>query len=771
MNSRNKPSQIDSRLISLLLCFCGWVFFSTLPLFGQQSVIEGRVYDPSGALIRNAQVSCMDALGTTIQRVSDEQGRFRCPVTSSESYQVIAGAPGFASGIIPVPPLKPGETRTLDVKLQLSARHDTILVSASMMDQPLSQVGSSVNVITGEDLRNNNYALLLDALRDVPGLAVSSAGRRGGATSIFARGGNANYDLVLLDGVKMNDFGGGLGFDFAHMVADDVDRIEVVRGPQSALYGSEAIGATINVITPRGEGSPRFSFLGEGGSYVMRRWATGASGLSRGANWALNLSRLDTEGANFNDTYRDQNASGRLGWEGSAHTRAAVHFNFNANDAGAPGAYGRDPNQTFMGLDLTSRTKNNDYIAGGEVEHEFSPWFKQRIEGSVLSRNFRFLQSFGDSFSDNFRGTLRTESDLLLSPGATLAFGFEYQRERFFNNFITDPTGKVFALGRNNLGFFAEIHWSWKQRLFLTAGARLENFRTDEIPAVPYSHEQGFPASSLISASPRTTVAYFLNPAAPGRWLNYAKAHSSFGTGIRAPNGFELAFTSNPKLRPERTWSFDAGMESSWWKSRALMDVTYFYNHFGDQIITLTGDLRRLSTFTSDNLGNTRSQGVEWTLAVQPNSRVRLGGAYAFLSTEILSVTGSLSETQSVFKVGDPLIRRPRHSGSLFATWTQKRMILSMQTSLRGAVSDIDPNLGTYACNLGLPCIFQNPGFVNANLGASYEVRRGLTWYARVNNLLNRHYEDVLGYPAYRLNFVSGMRLDLGGERGFRVSK
>ncbi len=767
----NDRQFVLNRTVCLVL-FCFLWMSLQIFLIAQTGFIEGQIKDPSGAVIRGARISCIDALGTTTARWSDDQGRFRFEVSPGISYQLLVSQPGFASGTVSVSPSKPAETRSFEIHLQLSARTDSVLVSASLIDQPVAQVGSSVTVITGDDLKNSAAPLVQDALREIPGLAVSSAGRRGGATSVFARGGNANYDLVLLDGVKLNDFGGGLGFDFAHLVADDVERIEVVRGPQSALYGSEAVGATINVITQHGEGTPRFSFLGEGGSYGTERWAAAVNGLTRGVGWALNLSRLSTEGANFNDNYRDQNASGRIGFEHSPRTHATFHFNLNANNAGAPGAYGSDPNQTFFGLDVLSREENNDYVFGGEFDHEFSSRFREHVSGNFLSRNFRFLSpTQGDSFSDNFRGTFRSESDLLLTPTDTLAFGFEYQRERFFNNFVTDQTGQIFALHRNNFGYFVENQWNWRQRLFLTAGVRIENFRTDEILGVPFSHDQNFPASSVLSTNPRMSASYFIRPKSMGGMFSYAKLHGSVGTGIRAPNGFELAFTSNPKLSPERSLSFDTGAEVSLWNSRALFDLTYFRNRFEDQIVTLTGDLRRLSTFSTDNLGNARAQGLEVTLTAQPSSKIRLGGQYTFLKSEILSLNGAPGRAQSIFRVGDPLIRRPSQSGSLFATWMHRHWMVSLDAVLRGMTTDTDPNLGTFACDLGLPCILKNPGYVVANLGGSYDITEAVTWYARVNNLLNQRYEEVLGFPAYRLNFVSGVRVNLGGERGLRLRK
>ncbi|MDD5541907.1 MAG: TonB-dependent receptor [Acidobacteriia bacterium] len=734
------------------------------------SAIDGTVKDLTGAVVPGAAVDCIDQLGTRVTTTTNSQGYFRCAISPRRSYQLVVNKPGFTSGTILVDPVRPGEAKTLEIKLRLSGRNDSVVVSASLSDQPITQVGSSMTVISKEELDQQAAQLVSDIVRQIPGLAVSDAGRRGGVTSMFARGGNSNYDLVLLDGIKLNDFGGGLGFDFAHLTADDVQSIEVVRGPQSALYGSEAIGATINIVTPHGEGAPAVTFQSEGGSFEMRRFAFGANGLNRGFDWDLNLSRLQSEGANFNDNYRNQNLFAHLSREISERTRLGLNFNANANDSGVPGAYGSDPDQTFFGLDLFSRDKNNNYATGGYLEHEFSPKIRERLESSVVSNNFRFISPiFGDSFTDNLRAGLRSETNVLISPHDVLAFGFEYQHERFFNSFVAEPSGAIFALRRNDFGYFAENRWNWQQRLFITAGLRIENFRTDGIPAVPFSHDQAISPSGIVSVNPKVSAAYFLRSPATGSGFSHAKLHGSFGTGIREPNGFELAFTSNPRLKPERSLSFDGGVETAWWNTRVVADVTYFFNDFKDQIVTLTGDLRNLSTFSSDNLGNARAQGLECVVSVQPNRSLRFSGQYTFLHAEILSLTGAPGRVQSIFKVGDPLLRRPAHSGALQAAWTRKRLTLTADAYFRGPTLEVEPNLGTFACDLGLPCLFHGTGYVDANVGGSYQFTNAVTGYARVNNFLNRRYEEVLGFPAYRLNFLAGIRIQLGGEKGWSL--
>jgi outer membrane receptor protein involved in Fe transport len=236
--------------------------------------------------------------------------------------------------------------------------------------------------------------------------------------------------------------------------------------------------------------------------------------------------------------------------------------------------------------------------------------------------------------------------------------------------------------------------------------------------------------------------------------------HASVGTGIRAPDGFELATTNNPLLKPEKSISFDSGVEQRFFNSRALLDLTYFYNKFDDQIVTLGGSLSNLSTFVSDNLGNSRAEGLEASVRWRPTGSLQVSGEYSIVDTAILALAGS-TLVQAPFFVGEELLNRPKHSGGFNITWQRGRLMLNSNAYFRGQALNLEPNDGVYACELGLQCVFNGKGYGVWNGGFSYRLVRGLEIYGHVNNLLDKKYEEVLGYPALPLNFMAGVKFTL----------
>ena len=243
--------------------------------------------------------------------------------------------------------IRGAEVQTLDLHLQLSAVQQQMVVSASLGDALASEVGSSVSVVSGQDIKDRAALNVLDVLSGIPGVEVSQAGRYGGVTGVYVRGGQSNYNLVMVDGIEMNEFGGA--FDFAPLPADGVERVEVTRGPESALYGPNAVTSVINIVTTQGEGAPHFTFQAEGGSFTTRRFVGNGSGETRGFDWGFDVSRLNSGGLVQNDNYRNQSAFLSLGYHRSPRRRLDFHFIGNANDAGAPGPYGSDPDDLFYG--------------------------------------------------------------------------------------------------------------------------------------------------------------------------------------------------------------------------------------------------------------------------------------------------------------------------------------------------------------------------------------------------------------------------------------
>jgi outer membrane cobalamin receptor len=724
-----------------------------LPSALAAGTLAGIVTDPDGKAVPDARVSLLRSLVVVGERQTDAEGAYRFEGLDDGSYRLTAEAPGLAAA--PVEAAVAGDaTETRNLRLRLSAMTTQVVVSSSLGGALLPQVGSSVSLVTDRDLEDRAAQNAYESLRGIPGVEVNQTGRRGGVTGVFIRGGESKYNSVMVDGVPMNDFGGGM--DMASLPADGIERVEITRGPQSALYGANAVTGVINIVSRRGEGAPEFTALAEGGSYSTRRFATGGSGLAGGFSWAYNLSRLDSDGVVANDHYRNQSAFLNLGYRQGGRRQLEFSFFGNANDAGAPGAYGSDPGGTNPdhAVDTVSRGKQNLFGYRLGYTEQLSSRVRQVTSASLTTNDLYYISTWGDYGAENLRGLFNTRTEILLGDTASLAAGFEFNREQTKHSYITDAQFAPFLLPRTSLAYFAEGRWSPTARLHLIGGLRIDHLRTSRIPSDGWTRP-AIPASTVVQANPRISAAYLAREEGGGGAFGSTRVHGSFGTGIRPPDGFELAFTDNPELQPERNISFDAGVEQALFDSRAIVDVTYFLNRFRDQIVTLGGSLANLSEYTSDNLKNSRAQGLEFTLRLRPVHSLELTGAYTFLDTDVLALDGS-SEANAPYTVGQPLLRRPRHSGSYGVTWNYRRLTLNTTAYIRGETLDVEPAFGQP--------FFANPGYVRADAGFAYRLFGGVEVYGRLNNLLNRKYEENLGYPALRLNFMAGMKFRIPSE-------
>ncbi len=716
--------------------------------------VGGAVTDPSGRAAPGARVSLLKSNALLGERETDESGSFLFSGLAAGDYDLVANLPGFSAPAIKFH-LDAGQARNVKIQLAISAVRQQVMVTATLGAALTPEIGSSVSVLTRQDMEERGAQAALEVLRGAPGVEVNQAGRRGGSTGLFIRGGESNFNLILIDGIQVNEFGGE--FSLAPLPVDGLDRIEIIRGPQSALYGSNAVSGVVNLVSRRGTGKPRFTALAEGGNFTTRRFATGGSGLTRGLSWSYNLARLDSGGVVPNDGFRNQSALLTLGTTRWARRQLDFHFFGDANDAGAPGPFGSDPIGVFPGLDLVSRNKQNLFAYRVHYGEQLSARVRQVVFADLVSNDFTFRTPYGDSYSSNLRGVVSTRSEINLSNTDFLVAGFEFNRERIENTFIADGAGIPFRLPRLNLALIAENRWNPHKRLFVTAGLRVDQIRTHELPPGGFGIRPLLPETSVHKVSPRASAAFLARQADPGARLGATRLHGSFGTGIRAPSGFELAFTDNPGLNPERSLSFDAGVEQRFFGDRAAFDATYFFNRYKDLIVVLGASLANLSSFLSDNLANSRAQGMEISFRFRPRSSVEFDGHYTRLNTSILALDGA-SSVEFPFEVGQPLLRRPQNSGGFNTTWRRGRLMLNVNGYVRGKVLDVEPNFGAYG---GL---FPNKGYVLANSGFAYRIRPGVEIYGRLNNFLNRKYEESLGFPALHLNFLAGVRVTFPAE-------
>jgi outer membrane cobalamin receptor len=721
----------------------------------QDAAISGTVFDPAGQAVPGARVTLLYAMAQLETRETNAQGKYNFAGLRAGKYQILATISGFDQ--LPVDIDVPaGEKRVSDLHLKLSAQRDVVVVSAAPGGALTSQIASSVSVVSADEIDDRGAQTALDVLRGLPGTEINQSGGRGTVTSAFIRGGDSDYNLVMIDGIELNDFGGG--FDLSPLPAEGVEQIEVIRGPESALYGSNAVAGVINIETIRGDGPPHFSFLGEAGSLYTWRLATTGAGLNKGFSWAYSLSRLQTRGQIQNDGYRDQSSTVSLGYSRSPRRKFSVNVLGYNGVVGLPGPWGSDPDGLFPGRDPASHQNQDLFGYQAQEVEQFSSRFQQVTTVSVSTDRITFFSpSEGNSFTNNLRVVANTRSEIAISSRDTLVAGFEYDRDQYKNLFVEGTNDLPFLLGRNSYAFFAENRWNPSDRWFINVGLRVDDLQTDSVPVNLDEGQPGIPANTLAKVTPRISAAYMARQGAGDGFFGGTRLHASFGTGFRAPDGFELAFTNNPALKPEESISYDAGIEQRMAHDRAILDVTYFYNKFRDQIVS-TGNLP--TNFDSENIGKSRAYGLETTIRIHPIQSLEFSGSYTWLNTAILALDG-FTEPIDPFSVGEPLLRRPRNAAGFNATWTKKRLMLNMNGTIRGAVLDVEPNDGTFACELGLTCLFRNHGYELLNAGFAYQLPKGIEIYGRFNNFLNQRYEEAFGFPSLRLNFMTGLKVDL----------
>jgi outer membrane receptor protein involved in Fe transport len=717
--------------------------------------ISGRVFDPGGKVVSGARITLLYAMAALEVRDTNAQGQYQFENLRPGTYEIVGTVPGFneVTGEIE---LRPDEKLVKDLNLNLSAVQEKIVVSAAPGGVLTSEIASSVSVVSAQEIDDRGAQAAVDVMRGLPGVEINQSGGRGTVTSAFIRGGNSNYNLVMVNGIQLNDFGGG--FDLAPLPAEGVEQVEIIRGPESALYGSNAVAGVINIETIHGDGPPHFSFIGEGGSLYTWRLGTTGAGRTGGFSWAYSLSRLQTNGQVPNDDYRNQTSTVSLGYSRSPRRSFNVNFFGDAGNIGLPGPYGSDPFGLFPGLDPSTHQNQNLFGYQANYTEQISSRFQQVTSVSVSTDRITFISPIdGNSFTNNLRIVANTRSEIAVSSKDTLVAGFEYDRDQFKNAFVEDPNDAPFALGRNSYAFFAENRWTPGDRWFINVGVRVDDFQTDAVPLNMDTGQPGIPSNSVVSTNPQISVAYLARESDGEGFFGATRLHTSFGTGIRMPDGFELAFTNNPALKPEKSIGFDAGIEQRMAQDKAVLDVTYFYNRFKDQIVT-TGDLP--TNFDSENIGKSRADGLETSIRLRPFRSLEFSGSYTWLNTSILALDGFM-EPSPPFTVGQPLLRRPHDAAGFNATWTRKRLMLNLNGTIRGAVLDIEPNDGTFTCTFEPKCVFRNPGYELMNAGFSYRLPKGIEVYGRLNNFLNQKYEEAFGFPSLRLNFMAGIKLDI----------
>lgn len=606
---------------------------------------------------------------------------------------------------------------------------DAVVVTATRTEVSLKELGSSVTVISGSDIDRSQQTTVLDALRATPGLDIVQSGGAGKLTSLFLRGSDAGHTLVLIDGVEMNDpVSVGRTYNFSDLPVDNIDRIEVLRGPQGTLYGSDAIAGVVNIVTGKGRGRPSMRISTMGGSLETVRTYGRVAGGNGQYHYSMGLSWFrvggisaasESQGNTENDSYRNATVSGRVGY--TRNDRLGLDLVFRGIDAAADidngGGVGQD--------DPNNRQDSRQIFV--------------RPELSLKLWDRRWQQTFGYSFSDHNRGNMNPtdaahpvdssesafrgrihqfnwQSTLHFHENSTLTFGAETEEEQGSSTFRSDgafgPFESIFGAQTARIsGYYVQDQFQYQNMIFVTAGVRLDDH-------------------SIYGNMGTYRVAPVIYVAKTGTRLK-----GSYGTGFKAPSLFQLYSSfGNPTLRPGESRGWDAGVEQYGWQERAGFGVTYFRNDFTDLI-----DFDN-NTFTYNNITSARTQGVEWFGFIAPSPRARLRLNYTY--TDAKDRTSGLA-----------LLRRPRHKWNMNAD-CDVNTNTSVHVDFRIVGKRGDSDFSTFpAARVTLD------RYEVVNLAASYRLMPALRLTARVDNLLNKQYEEVLGFGTVGVAGYAGIAL------------
>ena len=768
------------------------------PLGAQEStVVTGTVTDSSGGVLPGATIEALRGLRVVSTTTSGNDGRYQLEVPAGERYRVTARLDGFAAGQID---LTAADNATADFSLGIAPLSDTVVVTASRTAEGSASVMESHSVFTADDIETLGSHSVADVLRYVPGLNIESTGREGELTSVFARGGESDYNHVLIDGVRVNDNGGY--FDFGRVSANEIERVEVVRGAQSALYGSDAIGSVIQIFTKRGtpDSGPGLAGSIEGGSFGTARGDLRVlGGAQQRVDYQLGVAFRGTDGA-FQDrlTERDRfdqhSIDGNVGAIVGDSTRLRTGFRYSNARGNSVGPITYAPGDTGTGYDTDNLSWHLDFdqTLSSRIDHSATvSYFRSGLQsvdavGDPQYRVFAVLEGMPGALYPAGPRLVRlldqTAFDTLvaspsgLGPGQFLAqtapwrgfdwpFESEAQLRRPAARYQINATwldGQVLSAGYDyysetnaldelqtveNHSYFVQQQFNVADAWFVTAGTRIDDN-----------------AHYGTSVNPKLSAGGYPVPFREGP-LSSLKVSANIGRGIKNPLFSELYGSQysdgDLSLLPEEAVTVDAGAELTFDDQRWLARFTWFNNDYKNQIAWSPspgygGD--GVPDFV--NINGSRADGIELEFGLQqPIGGLTANASYALVDTEVVSNVS----TSEQFQPGQPLLRRPRHSGNLRVGYVRGRGSLNLNLRVTGDRHD-NSFLGLQRLSDGRGAdISVNPGYTLLTVGGQFRVHQDLTLFLRIDNLTNEMYDSALGYPGLPRAVVTGGRFNFGG--------
>jgi vitamin B12 transporter len=796
------------------LLICGGVAFSVPSL-----TIHGIVSDPTGAVIINAKVDLIENNVVVASVMTDTRGRYSIIRELTARSRLRVSSPGFGTVENEVPSENETKDLTLNISLSPATFSEQVTVISSGTPTAQARLGSTVTSLTQQDYHGARD--IQEGLRLVPGLQAVQTGQAGSTTSLFIRGGDEDANKLLMDGVPANDIGGSV--EFANLASAGIGQVEVLRGPNSVLYGSDALAGVISFTTPRGSTPlPLFTYLIEGGNFGTYHQEGTLSGVYSRFDYFSDYSRFDTRNSIPDNTFHNGTFAGSYGWTFSRNSslRATVHHDQVASGQpnaielyGIPSKAKQTSEDTYLGIAWDDQSTPNwhnllryggvrlrsnytefaptgipQYIDGTLVDYLGAPVTLRGANGYIVNGQavYQYVQTYPNSFPNSSDiDFVYAQSDYRFSPHFLGLFAFHYANERGYSS---SPTSSI---ERGNYNYTFEVQGDLHNRLFYTLGGGLEN-----------NGLFGF------AGTPRLSLAWQVARGSTVRFFGGTKLRASYGEGIKEPSILDQTTSLHGLLQglpdggqlisqyhvqtigPVRSKSYDAGIDQIVLDSRGRISVTAFHNEFTDGIeyipqqglveLGIPSPIAAAAVYGATvNSQAYRAQGIETEMEYQIQKNLFARAGYSYLDARIQrsftsdALGPSFNPNFPTIPIGiySPLIgarpfRRAPHTGYFELGYRVRRLFAGVRGTFVGRRDDSD--FLQFDANGGTSLLLPNRNLAGAyqriDLTANYQISRYVASEANFQNLLSEHYNEAFGYPALPFMFRLGLKFSLGGE-------
>ncbi len=743
MNRIDHPFRVQRRISVRfrLLAVAFLLSTAALAAFAQTNELTVKVTDQHSAAVSGARVTVYRGSSVAAFRSTAADGTVTFALPAGE-YRVAILAPGFAPASLNVTLPR---AEALAAQLSIASPTETVNVTAAGTPIATEDAASPVNALDSRQLTLLQPIAAADAIRFLPGAVVNTSGTRGGQASLFVRGGESRYNKVIVDGVPVDEPGGT--FDFGVLPMFQVDRLEFFRGPQSVLYGSDAMTSVVQTWTANGSTRiPELRFGADGGTFSTARGYASLAGAWRRLDYNLFGDETHTEGQGENDDYANSEQGGNVGFQVAPRALLRLRARHSNSHTGVQGAWDFNGAQ-LLGIDDGESAHQNNFIGSAELTvqapsrwvHTFRgyEYSHRRVNQDTFSDPDRTLafDSTYSAFANINRAGFLYQGEYQPIENVRATFGYEFEDEH--GDVGERLSGSVSSGLRRNHAVFGQAVLLWKRLSF--------------IPGVRYVHNESFGDRMV----PR--VALSLLALRGGEVFSGTRLRFVYSEGIKAPR-FEESFGQgggflifpNPALKPEQARSLEGGITQSFAGGKYSASATYFHNVFENKI-----DLAFAPCFCSGqyvNVNREFAHGAEFEFHARLAANLRATAGYTYLSSQILEQPFFFDP---LLAPGQPLLRRPKHSGSLLLDYSARMWGGSLAGTFIGPRRDSD------FFGFGIDHV---AGYARFDVGAWYAFDRHVTAYANVENATDRRYEEVVGYPALKANFRAGLRFVIGGS-------